>query len=91
MYNNGGNALTVSGNRQSTVSIRFTKKEKRVLEKTARDLGFKSISSYLRHLHNDRIKEANAPVEYVPGENTIEIFHKTARGNVYCGGLENIY
>lgn len=77
--------MPVCRNRESTVSIRFTKKEKRVLEKTAQDLGFKSISSYLRHLHNDKIKETDIPVGHAPEKSTVETFHKTDRGVVYCG------
>jgi site-specific DNA-methyltransferase (cytosine-N4-specific) len=72
-------------NRNCTVSIRFTEKEKQTLEQTAQGLGFKSISDYLRHLHNEKIKNAHIPIEYDPPERSVEVFHKTKNGTIYCG------
>ena len=60
-------------NRNCTVSIRFTEKEKQTLEQTAQGLGFKSISDYLRHLHNEKIN-AHIPIEYDPPERSVECF-----------------
>lgn len=77
--------MSFGGNRKHTMSVRVTEKEKLDLKKTAKDLGYKSVSSYLRHLHKDRAKKAKTSSEYRPKQSTIEVFYETTRGKIYYG------
>lgn len=72
-------------NRKCTVSIRLTETEKQTLEQTAERLEFKSISDYLRHLHNEKFKDVHAPIEYTLPKRSVEVFYKTEKGTIYCG------
>lgn len=71
--------------RESTVSIRLTSDEKQDMEELARKSGFKTISDYLRHLHNTQARKVQNVLEAVPKESTVQEFYRTNLGRMYCG------
>src|SRR5690625_2136996 len=80
-------ALNLKGKaRETTTSVRLTMEEKLEMEKNAKELGYKSISEYLRNLHSSQNKKNSYPIdEAIPKESTIELFHETEKGKMYCG------
>lgn len=78
--------MSYHGNRNLTVSLRLTEEEKLSIEKNAKELGFNSISEYIRYLHNDMMKKHETfSRPNVPLQKPAELFYKTARGEIYCG------
>lgn len=76
--------------RENTVSIRLTAEEKQSMEVLAKELGFRTISDYVRYLHNTQVRKVKHDVkgaipDVVPKESTIKEFYKTDLGIMYCG------
>ncbi|WP_081503881.1 DNA methyltransferase [Alicyclobacillus hesperidum] len=71
--------------RQSTVSIRLTTDEKQEMEALAKELGFRTISEYLRHLHNGQARRAENIEKYVPKDGALQEYYQTDLGKMYCG------
>ncbi|MED4971303.1 DNA-methyltransferase [Parageobacillus toebii] len=72
--------------RETTTSVRVTVEEKAEMEKNAKELGFKTISDYLRYLHSSHNRTRSKLIEEaIPKESTIEIFYETERGKIYLG------
>lgn len=74
--------------RESTTSIRLTSAEKVEMETNAKELGFRSVSDYLRYLHNGQNKsKSNESLieDAIPKESDIDIFHETEKGKMYLG------
>ncbi|TWG82666.1 site-specific DNA-methyltransferase (cytosine-N4-specific) [Cupriavidus gilardii J11] len=76
----------VSEPRDNIASLRLTVNERREMEATARVLGFKSLSDYIRHLHNVAVKQDKKP-EPVNGESLgpFSVAHETRLGKIYSG------
>ncbi|MEO3946212.1 site-specific DNA-methyltransferase [Gorillibacterium sp. CAU 1737] len=80
-------ARNISNNpRENTVSIRLTSEERQDMETLAKDLGFRTISDYLRHLHTSQTRQnINKVEDAIPKESTIQEFYRTNLGKMYCG------
>ncbi|MGG1314566.1 DNA-methyltransferase [Cohnella laeviribosi] len=56
------------------------------MEALAKDLGFRTISDYLRHLHNSQVRKTQKSAkDAVPKESNIQEFYRTNLGTMYCG------
>lgn len=78
--------MSENNNRRTTASVRVSEKEKSDMEKISKNLGFKTISDYLRHLHyTEQNKNETDTLYTYDKESTIELFHKTNNGKIYCG------
>lgn len=74
--------------RETTTSVRLTSAEKTEMEQNAKDLGFRSVSDYLRHLHSGQNKsKSNEKLieDAIPKESDIDVFHETDKGKMYLG------
>jgi len=80
-------ARNISNNpRESTVSIRLTSEERQDMEALAKELGFRTLSDYLRYLHTTQERKNQKTVlEAVPKESSIQEFYRTNLGKMYCG------
>lgn len=77
---------TAPNPRQSTVSIRLTSDEKQDMEALSKKLGFRTISEYLRHLHDGQVRqEANGGTYTSHKGGTLQEFYRTDLGKMYCG------
>jgi DNA modification methylase len=77
---------TSTNPRESTVSIRLTSDERQDMQVLAKELGFRTISDYLRHLHTTQVRQAeNVKEDAIPKKSTIQEFYKTKLGKMYCG------
>ncbi|OUM89020.1 DNA-methyltransferase [Parageobacillus thermoglucosidasius] len=78
-----------SNNRDSTISIRLTSNERKSMEEIAKNSGFKTISDYLRFLHNAHTQQVNSDqkkwIDTIPKERKIQEFFRTDLGVMYCG------
>jgi site-specific DNA-methyltransferase (cytosine-N4-specific) len=74
--------------RSSTISVRLTEEERLQMESAASELGFSSVSEYLRHLHQQWI-ESREPLdnhEQVSKKHEApKLFHETELGKIYLG------
>ncbi|WP_109476684.1 site-specific DNA-methyltransferase [Paraburkholderia sp. C35] len=72
--------------RSQFANIRFTAAEHEELEAQAASNGFKSISDYIRHLHQQSMlaQEASVSRTYEP-VGDLTLFHKTRYGSMYLG------
>ena len=78
--------------RDSFANVRLTSEEREDIEATARALGLKSISEYLRHLHklHNKIDDqdtgsADKMQQPIYNDERLRSFFKTQRGHIYQG------
>lgn len=78
--------------RDSFANVRLTSEEREDIEATARALGLKSISEYLRHLHKLHNKvddqdtgSAGKTQQPIYNGERLRSFFKTQRGHIYQG------
>lgn len=73
--------------RQATLSVRVTTDERQEMEKVSKEMGFKTLSDYLRYLHESQIRTHNGTraTSLIPMESTIQDFYQTDLGRIYCG------
>lgn len=75
--------------REDVVNIRLTELEKSEAELIAEDLGFKTVSEYFRHLHEESIKNHNlitsSKIASVEFEDSARVYRKTKYGKIYHG------
>jgi len=56
------------------------------MELAAKELGFRTLSDYLRFLHNNQNRKVtNVTEKAVPKESTVQVFYKTKLGTMYLG------
>jgi DNA modification methylase len=72
--------------RQAVVNVRLTASEREEMDRAASDLGFDSVSEYVRHLHAQRPGSVSS-VDMIPQPDCVapEVFHETKLGTVYHG------
>ena len=85
--------------RDSFASVRLTTEERRAIEHTARELGLKSISEYVRHLHslhlngvqqNRELYEVSPQAMYQG--NRLKKFFETSNGKILLGdSLDHLF
>lgn len=75
--------------REDVVNIRLTESQKVEAEIISKRLGFKSVSEYFRHLHEQSVRDNNkngakklAVINY---EDEARLYHKTKHGKIYHG------
>ncbi len=78
--------------RDSFANVRLTAEEREEIETTARSLGLKSISEYVRHLHTLHAQDAKqnrsfyeVDAEAMYNSNRLRLFHETKFGKIYLG------
>jgi site-specific DNA-methyltransferase (cytosine-N4-specific) len=72
--------------RETTISVRVTTEERQEMELAAKELGFRTLSDYLRFLHNNQNRKVtNVTEKAVPKESTVQVFYKTKLGTMYLG------
>jgi len=72
--------------RETTISVRVTAEERQEMELAAKELGFRTLSDYLRFLHNNQNRKVtNVTEKAVPKESTVQVFYKTKLGTMYLG------
>jgi site-specific DNA-methyltransferase (cytosine-N4-specific) len=78
--------------RDSFANVRLTSEERKNIEATAHSLGLKSISEYVRHLHNlqnTKTEQNSAPYKVAPqtvyNGNRLQSFFATPHGQIYQG------
>lgn len=75
--------------REDVVNIRLTESQKSEAEIISKQLGFKSVSEYFRHLHEMAIKEVNQSqtnkLSVINYEDEARLYHKTKYGKIYHG------
>lgn len=77
--------------RKITTSVRLTNTERQEMEAIATNLGFRSLSDYIRHLHKEKVKESAPGLPVVPKGTLMESF-STERGTAYMGNaLDYLY
>lgn len=76
----------VSEPRDNIASLRLTLNERQEMEAISNVLGFKSLSDYIRHLHNTAAKQDKKP-ERINGESygPFSVAHETKLGKIYNG------
>lgn len=72
--------------RETTISVRVNTEERQEMELAAKELGFRTLSDYLRFLHNNQNRKVtNVTEKAVPKESTVQVFYKTKLGTMYLG------
>ena len=77
--------------RKSFANVRLTVEERAEMEQTAERLGFRSISEYLRHLHDLATAEINESGDDKPSVaakyllSGIQAYHQTGQGQIFNG------
>lgn len=74
--------------KETTTSVRISAKERIEMEENAKRLGFKTLSDYLRHLHQQSLKTSN-PVQATRSTSKLPIFHSTSLGTMLNGDSLN--
>lgn len=71
--------------RSEFVNVRFTAEEQAQLTAYSTAAGFRNVSDYIRHLHQERFRaEQHARHQYLP-EGDLRAFHKTRLGTMFHG------
>ena len=82
-------ARTKQTKRDDVVNIRLTELEKHEAELISKKQGFKSVSEYFRHLHEESIRNNNlssaTKLSAIDYEDRARIYHKTKHGKIYQG------
>jgi len=79
-------SLQTSNPRENTVSIRISSEERRDMELLSKELGFRSLSEYIRHLHKSQVRQNQETVkDSVSLTPASEEFYQTNLGKMYCG------
>jgi DNA modification methylase len=78
---------TVEYPRETTVSVRLTPDEKQEMERVSKQLGFRTVSDYLRHLHQSQLQsvQKDTVAKNIPQESSIRKFYQTELGTMYWG------
>lgn len=71
--------------RKTTTSIRLTATEREEMQELASNLGFRSISDYIRHLHRAKVREKMGPATYEWSGNQLLESFSTPSGVAYAG------
>jgi DNA modification methylase len=73
--------------RETTISVRLTHDERHDMEQLAKKMGFRTISDYLRHLHQSQVQTINkgSTGASIAEEATTQEFYQTELGKIYCG------
>ena len=74
----------VADPKEKTTSLRVTSSEREEMERNAQRLGFRTVSDYLRYLHQESFKET-LPKQKHRSHAELPVFHETKHGAMLLG------